>query len=79
MQNAIRYASLEAAENSSNQPIGGVSSGISSDNGVPPKILWIEWDHISKALERHNAFKEYVKKANRHMDEHQRNAFSGNY
>lgn len=53
--------------------------GAQGSSEICPKTTWVDWDHFSKALERHKAFQEYLTKLNHNMDEHKRNAVKGNY
>ncbi|KAH0829546.1 hypothetical protein FOPE_10473 [Fonsecaea pedrosoi] len=85
MQTAVRFACLDDVHDPLNAGNNNTSDGVtetsgqSSDLCVPPKVLWVDWDHISKALERHKAFQNYVAGINRGMSEEKRNALSGNY
>lgn len=49
------------------------------DEECGPQVIWVDWDHFSKALERHKSFLEYLTGLNRNMDEHKRNMVRDNY
>ncbi|KAK5080904.1 hypothetical protein LTR05_008220 [Lithohypha guttulata] len=69
-QTAISLAMLERQPAMDNQEC---------DEECGPQVIWVDWDHFSKALERHKSFLEYLTGLNRNMDEHKRNMVRDNY